>query len=61
MEEWLVTLATIPRVVGSIPTRDKHLCDEHLYLCCVWVWIIVFKYVFKNIYASVSDTHSTSS
>ena len=26
-----------PEVVGSIPTQDKYVCDEHEYLFCVWV------------------------
>ena len=31
-----VSLTTKPEVVGSIPTKDKYLCDEHEYL--FWVW-----------------------
>ena len=45
MEEWLVTLATIPKVVGSIPTRDKHSCDKHLCLFCVWVYYLYKYYI----------------
>lgn len=31
-----------PRVVGLIPTRDNHLCDEYFCLFCPWVWICIY-------------------
>ena len=32
--KWLETLTATPEVVGSIPTQDKYLCDEHC-ICSV--------------------------
>lgn len=33
----VMPLPSAPEVVGSIPTRDKYLYDEYLYLFRVWI------------------------
>ena len=51
----VVPLTAKPEVVGSIPTQDKFLCDEHEYLFWVWVsFIYISMYLKKNKYVSIS-------